>query len=70
MSSAEFRTSDCQDHSPSLYQLSYGDIIVIIVENYLLISKIKPQTLDQYWSTLVFLGSALNLNAKFYELPD
>ena len=29
-------------------------------ENYLLISKITPQTLDQYWSTLVDLGELLH----------
>ena len=26
-------------------------IVIFKYENYLIISKIKPQTLDQYWST-------------------
>ena len=49
------RTWDLQIDSLALYQLSWGDIVVKIFENYLLISKISPQTLDQYWSTLVYL---------------
>ena len=46
---------------------------------YLNISKITPQTLDQYWSTLVFSGTALGLKGfvpsektsydKYYVFP-
>ena len=35
-------------------------------ENYLLISKITPQTLDQYWSTLVFS----KLRSKTFKLAQ
>ena len=45
------RTWDIQIHSLALYQLSLGDIVIKVYANYLLISKIRLQTLDQYWST-------------------
>ena len=48
-------TWDLQIHSLALNQLSYGDIAIIVFESYLLISKITPQTLDQYWSHLLNL---------------
>ena len=32
-----------------------------MIENYLLFSKITPQTFDQYWSTLVFLYPIQNI---------
>ena len=52
---SEIQTWDLLIPSLALYQLSQGDIVVKVLENYLLlsISKITPQTLDQYWSTLV-----------------
>ena len=37
--------------------------VVFMYDNYLLISKITPQTLDQYWSTLVFIESGAGLAA-------
>ena len=37
---------DLQIHSLGLNQLCQGDIVDKVFENYLLISKITPQTLD------------------------